>query len=129
MKIITETELSKLLEKVSPNGIHYQPGRIVQLLAKGPSRTGIVASRCSVANIADVVLRKINPKIMPMGFWVGCQRPPQIILNKFGQRAGDFIWQLNKVPKSANDGDDDDEIGSSAQDWVDQLKPTISSSE
>ena len=98
---ITDQELDKLLKVLSPTGIDYQAGRIVRLLAQGPNRTGIVASRCSVGNIPDVIAKSINPKIMRLGFFVSCVKPPMVIRNKFGQVAGDWIYTLNRADKSA----------------------------
>jgi hypothetical protein len=122
---LTNQELTTLLAVLSPTGTDFQAGRIVRLLASGPNRTGIIASRCSVGNLSDVILKKINPAINPLGFWVGCQKPPQVIRNKFNQPAGDWIYQINKVPTSAANDDE----GSSIDDWQKELAPTFSSPE
>jgi hypothetical protein len=121
---ITDQELTKLLAVLSPTGTDFQAGRIVRLLAQGPSRTGIIASRCSVGNICDVIAKSINPKIMPLGYFVSCAKPPMVIRNKFGGIAGDWIYTLYKVGKAANDGAQ----GSSIADWETELAPTLSSS-
>jgi hypothetical protein len=113
---ITDQELTKLLAVLSPTGQDYQAGRIVRLLAQGPSRTGIIASRCSVGNICDVIAKTINPKIMPLGFFVSCVKPPMVIRNKFGQKAGDWIYTLYRADKAANDSE-----GSSVDEWEAQL--------
>ena len=115
---ITDQELDKLLAVLSPTGIDYQAGRIVRLLAKGPNRTGIVASRCSVGNIPDVIAKAINPKIMPLGFFVSCVKPPMVIRNQFGQVAGDWIYTLYRADKAANDNNQ----GSSEDDWAKELE-------
>jgi hypothetical protein len=125
MKKITEPELASLLTAVSPTGVDFQGGRVLRLLATGEQRTGVICAKCSVGNISDLVLKQINPKVIPLGFFVGCIKPPTAIRNKFSQVAGDWIWQLHRAELAAND----DEIGSSAQDWEAQLKPTLSSSE
>ena len=127
---ITDQELDKLLAVLSPTGIDYQAGRIVRLLAKGPNRTGIVASRCSVGNIPDVIAKAINPKIMPLGFFVSCVKPPMVIRNQFGQVAGDWIYTLYRAEKSAandtNGGTDGirtrDPQGSTVDDWAKELE-------
>ena len=111
---VTDQELDKLLKVLSPTGTDYQAGRIVRLLAQGPNRTGIIASRCSVGNIPDVIAKSINPKIMPLGFFVSCVKPPMVIRNQFGQVAGDWIYTLYRADKAANDNNQ----GSSEDDWA-----------
>jgi len=115
---LTDQELSKLISVLSPTGTDFQAGRIVRLLAKGPNRTGIICARCSVGNIPDVIAKSINPKIMPLGFFVSCVKPPMVIRNKFGQIAGDWIYTLYRVDKAAND----DSKGSTAKEWEKELE-------
>jgi len=115
---LTDQELDKLLAVLSPTGTDFQAGRIVRLLAKGPNRTGIICALCSVGNIPDVIAKSINPKIMPLGFFVSCVKPPMVIRNKFGQKAGDWIYTLYRADKAAND----DSQGSSEDDWAKELE-------
>lgn len=115
---LTDQELTKLLAVISPTGTDFQAGRIVRLLAKGPNRTGIICAKCSVGNIPDVIAKAINPKIMPLDFFVSCVKPPIVIRNKFGQVAGDWIYTLYRAGKPAND----DTQGSSADDWAKELE-------
>jgi len=100
---ITDHELESLIAVLSPTGIDFQAGRIVRLLAKGPNRTGIICAKCSVGNIPDVIVKSINPKIMPLGFFVSCVKPPMRIRNQFGQIAGDWIYTLYRADNAAND--------------------------
>jgi len=115
---LTDQELDKLLAVLSPTGTDFQAGRIVRLLAKGPNRTGVICGKCSVGNIPDVIAKSINPKIMPLGFFVSCVKPPMAIRNKFGQIAGDWIYTLYRADKAAND----DSQGSTPDDWVKELE-------
>ena len=115
---ITDQELDKLIAVLSPTGTDFQAGRIVRLLAKGPNRTGIICAKCSVGNIPDVIAKSINPKIMPLGFFVSCVRPPMVIRNQFGQVAGDWLYTLHRINKAAND----ESQGSSADDWMKELE-------
>jgi hypothetical protein len=121
---LSDQELSAVLALVSPRGIDYQAGRICRLLAQGKNRTGILASKCSVGNLADVVLKHINPKIAHLGLFIACVKPPTVIKNKFGQNAGDFIYSFYRADKAAND----DAIGSSPNDWEEELKPVLCNS-
>jgi len=115
---LTDQELTKLLAVLSPTGTDFQAGRIVRLLAKGPNRTGIIAAQCSVGNIPDVIAKSINPKIMRLGFFVSCVKPPIVIRNKFGQVAGDWIYTLYRADKAAND----DTQGSTVEEWTKELE-------
>ena len=127
---LTDQELDKLLAVLSPTGTDFQAGRIVRLLAKGPNRTGIICALCSVGNIPDVIAKSINPKIMPLGFFVSCVKPPMVIRNQFGQVAGDWIYTLYRADKSAandtNGGTDGirtrDPQGSTVGDWAKELE-------
>lgn len=99
---LSQHELALILKRVSPTGIDYQAGRICRYLAENPNaRTGKLSSMCSVGNIADVVAKSINPKIEPLGLFVGCTKPPEKLTNKFGQRAGDHYWAFYR--EAAND--------------------------
>jgi len=118
---ITDQELDKLIAVLSPRGVDFQAGRIVRLLAKGPNRTGIICAKCSVGNIPDVIAKTINPKIMPLGFFVSCVKPPMVIRNQFGQQAGDWIYTLYRADNAAND----ESQGSSADDWMKELAVVI----
>jgi len=115
---LTDQELDKLLAVLSPTGTDFQAGRIVRLLAKGPNRTGIICALCSVGNIPDVIAKSINPKIMPLGFFVSCVKPPMVIRNKFGQVAGDWIYTLYRADKAANDNNQ----GSTVEAWAKELE-------
>jgi len=121
---LSDQELSAVLALVSPRGIDYQAGRICRLLAQGKNRTGIITSTCSVVNLPNIVLRYINPKIAHLGLFVACVRPSTVIKNKFGQNAGDFIYSFYRADKAAND----DAIGSSPNDWEEELKPVLCNS-
>ena len=121
---LSDQELSAVLAVVSPKGIDYQAGRVCRLLAQGKNRTGILASKCSVGNLADVVLNHINPKITHLGLYIGCVKPSKTIQNQFGQIAGDWIYSFYRAGEAAND----DAIGSSPNDWEAELKPVLCNS-
>lgn len=102
--ILNTQELNEVLKRVSPTGIDYQAGRICRLLAQGVNRTAVIASRCSVGNIPDVVAKKINPAIAPLGLFIHCVKPPNVIRNKFNQIAGDWVYSFYSANhKAAND--------------------------
>mgnify|MGYP001200742194 CR=1 FL=1 len=121
--ILSDQELTYVLELISPNNVDYQAGRICRLLAKGPCRTGVIASKCSVGNLADVVSNTINPKIISLGLFVSCAKPTNAIRNKFGQVAGDWIYAFYRADIAAND--DNHGEGSSKDAWEKELEPIL----
>ena len=121
--ILSDQELTAVLELISPKQVDYQAGRICRLLAQGPCRTGVIASKCSVGNLADVVSNTINPKIIALGLFIVCAKPPNAIRNKFGQVAGDWIYSFYRADIAAND--DDYGEGSSVEDWEEELGPIL----
>ena len=121
---LSDQELSAVLALVSPRGIDYQAGRICRLLAQGKNRTGIITSTCSVVNLPNIVLKYINPKIAHLGLYIGCVKPSKTIQNQFGQIAGDWIYSFYRAGEAAND----DAIGSSPNDWEEELKPVLCNS-
>jgi len=118
---LSKEELSEVLKLVSPSGIDYQAGRICRLLAQGENRTGVIAGKCSVGNLPDVVAKKINPTIAPLGLFVACVKPPMVIRNKFNQVAGDWIYSFYRANQQAAN-DDLYNQGSSVDDWQEQLE-------
>jgi len=100
--ILTDSELSEVIERVAPNGREYGAARICRLLAK---HEGVLTAKinflCSVGNISDIVSKSINPVITDMGLYVACTKPPYRILNKFNQPSGQMIWGFYK--DAAND--------------------------
>jgi len=118
--ILSDQELTAVLELISPKNVDFQAGRICRLLAHGPCRTGVIASKCSVGNLADVVSNTINPKIISLGLFIVCAKPTNAIRNKFGQVAGDWIYAFYRADIAANDDNHDD--GSSVEDWVKELE-------
>jgi hypothetical protein len=91
------------------------------LLAQGENRTGVIAAKCSVGNIPDVVAKKINPTITPLGLFISCVKPPNAIRNKFNQVAGDWIYSFYRAnQEAANDPIYNED--SSEDDWNEELK-------
>jgi len=123
--ILTPDELTAVLKLISPSQVDYQAGRICRLLAHGPCRTGVIASKCSVGNLADVVSNTINPKIISLGLFIVCAKPTNAIRNKFGQVAGDWIYAFYRADIASNDDDYGDAGGSIVEDWEKELGPVL----
>ena len=117
---LTKKQLADIQAILAPKGTKYQASRVCDLLAQGEFRTAIVASSCSIGNISDCVNNVINPQIAHLGLWIGCVRPPNVIRNKFGQKAGDYLWSFRVIPNGAAANDAD--YGSTTDDWEEKLK-------
>ena len=116
MKLSDEQLTNVLASIASKDGIERQAARICRLLSTGAYRTGAVAHRCSVGNLSDVVTKVINPKIFPLGLFIGCVKPPRTLHNKFHQPSGDWLYSFYTADIAANDDE-----GLSDEDWEQPL--------
>jgi hypothetical protein len=86
-------------------GDYLQARRMVEYLGQNPQTpTGRVAHHCGIGNLSDVA-RKLNPHIYGTGYFVGCERPPRPINNKFGEASNQFLWSIYELPEAANDSE------------------------
>jgi len=106
MKSVTlnPQELENTLQKVDHKYGRKAPGRVIIELAKSSNiPTTTLNRKCLVANISHIVNRDINPRILPLGLFVGCQRPLRPIKNKFGEQNRTHLWSLYRIDEAAND--------------------------
>jgi hypothetical protein len=103
---LTDSELQQVLTRVSPPGIEHAAARICRLLANQPKTTSHqVKQVCSVGNISDQVSKRINPRIVDLGLFVACHKPPQLVLNKLSQRTGHhMLWSFYRAANDADGG-------------------------
>jgi len=102
-KTIPDSDIERILNRLpeSMNG-----GR--RLLALTARRSHIptreVNQTCSIGNIADVAM-DVNPYLHNEGLMIGCDYPPEPIINKFGEKSNQFLWSMYDVTPAANDAD------------------------
>jgi hypothetical protein len=114
---LTPAETQRLIDALSSSTQSAIAKRIVKLLAEQPRTLTVDVNRiCSVGNISDQVARRINPTLSKMGYLVGCERPPQFPLNRFGERTNMFQWSIYKLPDCDTEAANDKSIKPAAND-------------
>lgn len=85
----------KLIKVISP--YMTRGHRLIEYLASNPkSPSGYVSHNCAIANISDCATT-INKEIYKQGYFIGCERPPKKLPNKFGEPSNQFLWSIHKV--------------------------------
>lgn len=80
-----------------------QAYRLINFLADNPQSVTVNVNRaCAVGNISDVA-RKINGVLWKFGFFIGCERPPMPVENRFGEPSHMFLWSIMEPEEAAND--------------------------
>ena len=101
---LTKLELEEVLKRVVTFNVEQGSVRIIKRLANQIGVATVDVNRdCAVGNISDIVIKQINPRVFPMGLYVGCTRPPKAIKNRFGQETGMHLWSFYRMPDAAND--------------------------
>jgi hypothetical protein len=106
MKAVTlsQSELAIALQKVDQKYGRKTGGRILELLARQKNVPAVIINRkCAASNISATVYRDINPRILPLGLFVACQRPLQPLKNQFGEPSHMHLWSLYRIDEAAND--------------------------
>ena len=92
-----------------------QGRRMFEYLTQSPETpTGILCSKCSIGNLSDIA-HYVNPHIYRYKLMIGCDKPEQALVNKFGDTTNQFLWSIYEIdtgndtgmvlPEAANDGD------------------------
>jgi hypothetical protein len=97
-------ELEQVIDRVTAlSGKELGAARICRLLAESHSvLTSKVNQDCAVGNISDVVSNAINPRIVDLGLYISCMKPPKPIPNRFNQPSGMHLWSFYR-DTAAND--------------------------
>ena len=105
----TELNPSELKEAVSRIPRCKQGRRLITYLSKHPQAITVDCnSRCAIGNLSDVAAN-INPILYSLGLFVGCERPPKPVKNRFNEPSHMFLWSIYRVtnqqslPLAAND--------------------------
>lgn len=100
---IPDTTIERLLNRL-PETMN-QGRRLLALLGRRSKIiTREVNQTCSIGNIADVAAY-VNPYLHSEGLMIGCETPPDKIINKFGEPSNQFLWSIYDVRQSENDSD------------------------
>ncbi len=105
MKVTTipPEKLPRVLNNIPHN--FKQATRLVSHLSQHPQTVTVDANRiCAIGNLSDVA-RKVNPFLWPLGYMIGCERPPIPLHNRFDEPSNMFLWSVFEVEKNTTDGD------------------------
>lgn len=101
---LNNKELTCLLELFPCRGGNNQAARVLEYLAQSPDRVTVdINQDCAVGNISDCATRKINPRLKKFGLFIGCERPPSPVPNRFDQPSGMYLWSLYRIPENIMD--------------------------
>ena len=81
-----------------------QAHRLVAFLADNPRTVTVEANKaCAIGNLSDVA-HKVNPILYREGYFIGCEKPPRAIPNRFGDPSNMYLWSVFELPTKQNDG-------------------------
>lgn len=93
----------QLLGAISPT--HHQAFRLVTFLADNPKSVTVDVNRsCAIGNISHVA-NKVNRMLWKHGLFIGCERPPMPVPNRFGEPSQMFLWSILATGEAANDSE------------------------
>jgi hypothetical protein len=103
MKVVSlsREEIEVLMEGVFTSN---QQRRFIEYVASNPQSLTLAVNRATAIGNCSAIARRVNKKLMPLGYVIACLPPVSSISNRFGERSNMFEWSLFELPKSsAND--------------------------
>lgn len=99
----------QLLDAISPT--YHQAYRLLSHLADNPRSVTVDVNRaCAIGNISHVA-HKINQRLLwKHGLFIGCERPPVRVPNRFDEPSQMFLWSILATGEAANDTDTIEEL-------------------
>lgn len=102
----------QLLDAISPT--YHQAYRLLSHLADNPRSVTVDVNRaCAIGNISHVA-SKVNRMLWKHGLFVGCERPPSPVPNRFDEPSQMFLWSILATTEAANDSDIIEELQESS---------------
>lgn len=93
----------QLLGAIRPN--HHQAYRLLTYLADNPQSVTVEVNRaCAIGNISHVA-RKVNRILWKHNLFIGCERPPIPLPNRFGEPSQMFLWSILATGNAANEAE------------------------
>lgn len=93
----------QLLDAISPT--HHQAYRLVSHLADNPRSVTVDVNRaCAIGNISHVA-SKVNRILWKHNLFIGCERPPMPVPNRFGEPSQMFLWSILATGNAANEAE------------------------
>lgn len=93
----------QLLDAISPT--HHQAYRLLSHLADNPKSVTVDVNRaCAIGNISHVA-RKLNRMLWKHDLFIGCERPPMPVPNRFDEPSQMFLWSILATGNAANEAE------------------------
>jgi len=98
---LNQQEIEKLLEGVFTS---KQQRRFIEYVAANPRSLTLSVNRATAIGNCSAIARRVNKKLMPLGYAIVGLRPIDRVSNRFGEPSNIYRWSLFKLPlSSAND--------------------------
>lgn len=91
--------LSRVINLLNAQTTDTAAVRICNLLANKPrTDSREILDATGILNLSDIVRRRINPKIYPLGLQVGCEHQPAWVDGE-----AKFVWSFFELSEAVND--------------------------
>ena len=98
---LSTEEIEVLMEGVFTSN---QQRRFIEYVASNPQSLTLAVNRATAIGNCSSIARRVNPKLMPLGYVIACAQPLDSFSNRFGEPSNMFEWSLFELSKSsAND--------------------------
>jgi hypothetical protein len=94
-------EIKTLVNNVS---LSNQQRRLLDYVANNPKSLTLAVNRAIAIGNCSAMAKRVNKKLLPLGYVIACFRPINSISNRFGEPSQMYEWSLFKLPqRAAND--------------------------
>ena len=113
MKAVTfnRHEMDTLMDGVF---LSNQQRRFIDYVAANPHSFTLAVNKATAIDNISHVARRVNVKLMPLGYFVACVRPLENIADRFGEPIRMYGWSIFELPqRAANESFNDSVLGMS----------------
>ena len=98
---LSTEEIEVLMEGVF---ISNQQRRFIEYVVSNPQSLTLAVNRAIATGNCSSIARRVNKKLMPLGYVIACVQPLNSISNRFGETSRMYEWSMFKLPqRAAND--------------------------
>jgi hypothetical protein len=96
--ILEPKEIERLMDGVFTSN---QQRRFIEYIASKPQSLTLAVNRATAIGNCSAMAKRVNKKLLPLGYVIACFRPINSISNRFGERSSMFEWSLFRFPQTA----------------------------
>ena len=79
-----------------------QQRRLIRYLLTHPKAVTVEVNRaCAIGNVSDVASQS-NKQLYRVGLFIGCERPPEPIPNRFNDDSQMYLWYIVVLPNATH---------------------------